>query len=204
MHYVMSDIHGQYDQYIKLLKKINFNDNDVLYVLGDVVDRGPHPIKILQDMMLRFNVYPLIGNHEYMFLEVLQFLMNEITEESVQELEDHDERLEAMQLWLEDGGKSTLDEFMQLSREEMYDIMDYLEEFIAYEEVKVNNNDFILVHAGLDNFSKDRSLDSYDLYELIFERIDYLKQLKVIQTLDISIKIIELLILIVVAYLVED
>ena len=66
MVYVISDIHGCYDEYIELLKKINFCDEDELYILGDVVDRGAEPIKVLQDMMLRANVYPILGNHDYM------------------------------------------------------------------------------------------------------------------------------------------
>ena len=40
MHYVMSDLHGEYEKYLEMLKKIKFTDDDVLYVLGDVVDRG--------------------------------------------------------------------------------------------------------------------------------------------------------------------
>ncbi len=53
MRYVISDIHGCYEQYRLLLEKIRFSDNDRLYVLGDAVDRGPEPIKVLQDMMRR-------------------------------------------------------------------------------------------------------------------------------------------------------
>lgn len=53
MRYVISDIHGCYEQYRLLLEKIRFSDNDELYVLGDAVDRGPEPIKVLQDMMRR-------------------------------------------------------------------------------------------------------------------------------------------------------
>ena len=40
MIYVMSDIHGRLDLFEKMLEKINFNDNDKLFVLGDMVDRG--------------------------------------------------------------------------------------------------------------------------------------------------------------------
>ncbi len=56
MRYIIADIHGCYNEYINLLKKIKFTDKDTLYILGDVVDRGPEPIKILQDMMKRKNV----------------------------------------------------------------------------------------------------------------------------------------------------
>ena len=46
--YVLSDIHGEYAMLRKMLEKINFSDQDTLYVLGDVIDRGPHPVKALQ------------------------------------------------------------------------------------------------------------------------------------------------------------
>ena len=52
MKYVISDIHGHFDKYKEMLEKINFTDGDTLYILGDVVDRGPDGIKILQDMMV--------------------------------------------------------------------------------------------------------------------------------------------------------
>ena len=41
MTYVMSDIHGEYEKYLKMLDLIGFRDEDELYVLGDVIDRGP-------------------------------------------------------------------------------------------------------------------------------------------------------------------
>ena len=51
MTYVMSDIHGMYDKYAKILRKIDFKESDILYVIGDVVDRGEAPMKVLFDMM---------------------------------------------------------------------------------------------------------------------------------------------------------
>ena len=36
--YVMSDLHGNYDGYISILEQINFSDEDVMYVNGDVID----------------------------------------------------------------------------------------------------------------------------------------------------------------------
>lgn len=66
-----------------MLKLIQFKDTDTLYVLGDVLDRGPHGVKILQDKT------------------------------------------------------------------------------------------FVLVHAGLRNFTPERALESYDLSELIFYKPNY-------------------------------
>ena len=34
MIYAMSDLHGCYDKYINMLEKINFSNNDTLYILG--------------------------------------------------------------------------------------------------------------------------------------------------------------------------
>lgn len=174
MHYVISDLHGEYEKYKAMLSLIHFKDDDVLYVLGDVVDRGKHPLKIIQDMMKRPNVIPLIGNHDYMCLMSLYYLMKEINDTNIQQFEDEN-HLETIQLWIKEGGQSTLEEFMTLSKKEREEIIDYLGEFILYEEVCVNNRDFVLVHAGLENFQPTRPLSSYELYEMIFGRTDYAK-----------------------------
>lgn len=61
MIYVMSDIHGMYEKYEKMLKQIDLSEKDTLYVLGDIVDRGSGSMKVLQDMMRRANVHGLIA-----------------------------------------------------------------------------------------------------------------------------------------------
>ena len=58
MIYAMSDIHGQYDRFQNLLHQLNLQKEDKLYILGDVVDRGPHPMKILQYMMKHTKYHP--------------------------------------------------------------------------------------------------------------------------------------------------
>ena len=78
--YVMSDIHGEYDMFMEVLQKIQFREDDTLYILGDVLDRGPHPIKTLLKLMEMPNVICMVGKHELMALECLEFLMQEITE----------------------------------------------------------------------------------------------------------------------------
>ena len=51
--YVCSDIHGMYDLYCRMLETVQFSDGDHLYILGDMIDRGPDGIKILQDVIDR-------------------------------------------------------------------------------------------------------------------------------------------------------
>ena len=69
MHYVCSDIHGQYDLYRRLLEKLDLQESDTLYIIGDVIDRGPDSVSILRDIMARKNVELFLGNHELMMLD---------------------------------------------------------------------------------------------------------------------------------------
>lgn len=171
MIYVMSDIHGDFEKYEKMLQKIKFRDADLLYILGDVIDRGKNSIKILSDMMMRSNVIPVLGNHEYAACVCLPKLLEEITDESIASLEEEDYR--NLIEWSNIGGNTTIKELVKIPKEEREYILEYLEEFSLYEEVEVNGREFVLVHAGLEHFSPERPLDDYDLSELIFETPDY-------------------------------
>lgn len=68
MTYVLSDIHGNLRRFESIMKQINLQSDDTLYVLGDVVDRYPDGIKILRRIMKMPNARMLMGNHEYMML----------------------------------------------------------------------------------------------------------------------------------------
>lgn len=171
MNYVMSDLHGDYEGYLSILWQINFGEKDVLYVNGDVLDRGRGGLKILQHMMLQPNIYPILGNHEYMGIQCLRFLMQEITEESIATIDA--DIMQGLLEWQNVGGQATMDEFHKLTLEEKQDIVDYLEEFALYEEVEVKGKTYIMVHAGLTNFTPERPLWDYGLQELIFKCPDY-------------------------------
>ena len=113
----MSDIHGEYEKYISMLQKISFKDRDTLYVLGDVVDRGERPIDILQDMMVRPNVYPIIGNHELMALDMLKTLSVEITDKNYA-THINEELMKNLMQWQTDGGETTIKQFQKLPSDE--------------------------------------------------------------------------------------
>lgn len=70
-HYVMGDIHGEADRFHAMLKKIQFSEDDILILLGDVIDRGPDGIALLLEIMEMPNAIMLLGNHEYMMLQFL-------------------------------------------------------------------------------------------------------------------------------------
>ncbi len=172
MTYVMSDLHGQFEKYKKMLEKIRFRDSDDLFVLGDVVDRGPEPMKLLLDMSMRRNVFPIMGNHDLTALTILSRLQREITEENVETTLD-ETLMEGLLLWQEDGGDETIRDFRRLSPDDRAFILEYLEEFAAYDEIEVKGNRFVLVHGGLEDFSPEKPLEDYSLDGLIASRTDY-------------------------------
>ena len=69
MTYFVSDIHGEYDLFLKLLDKIGFSDSDVLYVLGDMIDKGEKSVKTVDFIRREPNIKAILGNHEYDFLK---------------------------------------------------------------------------------------------------------------------------------------
>lgn len=171
--YVMSDIHGEYAKYIAMLKKISFTDRDTLYILGDVLDRGDDPIKVLQDMSLRHNVYPIIGNHELMALDLLETLSVEITD-SNSETQINSEVISKLLQWQQNGGDTTLKQFRELSVDDREYLLDYLRDFAPYEIVDLGDKTFILSHSG--NISANKKLREHSLEELTFIRGDFNRQ----------------------------
>lgn len=173
MIYVCSDIHGNFEKYIKIFNEIELKDSDTLFILGDIIDRGADGIKILNDMMYRFNVVPILGNHEYMAIHILKKLCEEIEEKSLKGFDD--EFIFSMMSWFENGGGVTLEQFKELTTDDRRAIIEYLEEFELYAEVNVNDTDYVLVHAGLENFDEKKSLSEYTIDELLWTRTDYNK-----------------------------
>lgn len=169
MHYVISDIHGCYNEYITALKTINFSNNDILYVLGDCIDRGYASIKVLQDMMCRPNVIPIVGNHEYMAVKALKKLCVEITEENV-ETQITIDTMRYYTEWMLNSGLGTLEELRSFSNSEKNDFLDYMEDFSLYERVCVNGKKYLLVHGGLEPFSEGMNIDDFSVPQLLFSR----------------------------------
>lgn len=169
--YVIADIHGQYDMFMELTEKIGLRDSDTLYILGDVVDRGPHPVKTLRKLMEMPNVVCLTGNHELMAVECLQFLMRDV-EDITMDASDV-EMLDNLLTWQYNGGQTTIDEFRALDRETRQAVYDFIREFLIYEELSAGGREYLLVHAGLGNFSPEKEMEDYSLRDLIWKRADY-------------------------------
>lgn len=169
--YVIADIHGCATEYFELLDKIGFSLDDELFVLGDAMDRGPEPIKVIQDLMQRENVYYILGNHDAMFLEVLRRLMVDLNEENANALTSED--FLAYFDYIQNGGEETLRQFRRLPPIQQADIRDYLESSPAYETIEYDGKLYVLTHAGIDKFDPEKELDEYDPEDFLWARPDY-------------------------------
>lgn len=167
MTYVISDLHGYRIEKLKeLLEKANFNENDYLYILGDVIDRnGDGGIGVLQWLIKQPNAELIMGNHEAMLL-ACDFIFENVTDAF---LEDFDEKKNRLLInYLFNGGGVTLRNLAKLDINARYDIVNYLHKRPLYKEVNVNGEKYILVHAGLDNFSPDKKINDYSANELLW------------------------------------
>ena len=164
----LTDIHGEYDAFEELLAKISFGDEDTLYILGDVLDRGPNPIKVMRKLMTMPNAICIAGNHEVMALECLEFLLQEISDKAIENLDQV--TLDKLVTWQYNGASTTINEFRKLSVSEREDVIAFIQDFSAYEEMSVGEKEYLLVHAGLGNFSPEKDLSEYTIHDLVWDR----------------------------------
>lgn len=168
MIYVVSDIHGSYDKYQELLKTIHFEAEDILYVLGDVIDRGLDGFQILLDMAKRSNVVGLLGNHEAMAIDALPGILRAIRQGTEETLTEEEE--EAAELWFHNGGAPSLLDFFRLDEKQAQIVWDYMHKMPLYKEIEVGDRQFVLVHGGLERFSPSRPLEDYKRDEILWCR----------------------------------
>ena len=147
MIYVLSDIHGNERRFNSILKQINLQNEDTLYVLGDVIDRHPDGIRILRRIVVMPNAKMLLGNHEYMMLRALGYPYDpyDPTSEVIRE--------DATEHWYRNGGKVTHDHWKRIRNSLRTEIIDYLLDLPLNIDVEVNGIDYKLVHgAPMDEY----------------------------------------------------
>lgn len=171
MVYVTSDLHGcQPEQLQRLLAQAGFGEEDFLFVLGDVIDRGTHGAELLLWLTEMPNVQLILGNHELLML-ACDFLFEEVTEESLARLRP--EQMMLLESWYENGGGPTIAGLLELLHRDpelVEGILDYLRDAPLYEWVDVGEKQYMLTHAGLGHFRPDRDPDDYDPEELTMDR----------------------------------
>ena len=127
MTYCISDIHGEYDLFMRLLDKIKYSNSDRLIVCGDLIDKGAASVRLAKTIFDLPNSYCIMGNHEYMFFKFYRSRMHSA-------ILDFDAILWHLQQYFPEDG-NLLD----------WDTVDMLVDLPYY----IEENDFICVHAGI-------------------------------------------------------
>lgn len=173
--FLMSDIHGCYDQFVFLLDSLfnqkKFNQDDLLIFLGDYVDRGPSTRSVLEKCIKLQEGYPnvifLRGNHEDM---MLSFLGKEG---------------KYGESWVTNGGNKVISEYMNKLWEDLSNSGEAWEfesifpprhlEFLESLEYLVYTNEYIFVHAGIQVYN---TLDRQNKEPLVWTRDNFVRDIR--------------------------
>lgn len=125
----IGDIHGYWSALSAILEAVEPQSEDVFVPLGDFVDRGPDTPKVL-DAMIRLaeqcQLFPLLGNHDEMLLELYH---------GGPGLDD----------WLSFGGKETLESYGCLDPADLpVEHVEFLEDCLTFHETPTH----FFVHAS--------------------------------------------------------
>ena len=138
--FIMSDIHGQYDLFLKMLGKIDLKREDLLVIMGDICDRGEESYEIYMKCMkmikLGYNLKFILGNHEDMLLEDLEndYPIRYETEYSVFRNSKYFDK-KNMKNWHEENFRVEIE---------------WLVKWLEDSPLAILGNENIFVHAGLD------------------------------------------------------
>jgi predicted MPP superfamily phosphohydrolase len=139
--FAIGDIHGCPKTFQKMLfEELRVEKNDHIYLLGDYIDRGPDSKSVIEMIIYLqdkgYNIFPIMGNHEYMLIEACL---------SVHSLES----------WKQNGADTTLTSFGVDHPNKIE--KKYLEFFVDLSNIYLTE-EYVLVHAGL-NFEIENPLD---------------------------------------------
>lgn len=152
---VTSDIHGHLSYFKEILKKASFSDDDVLFIVGDMIEKGPESLNTLRYVMglcKKGNVIPLIGNVDAYRLK----LIYELSEENVNSFYNYILNLRQWtgtsfyeELANECGYSINNSEDILLSKQAVITHFEDEFKFIANLPTVVETQNYIFVHGGL-------------------------------------------------------
>jgi serine/threonine protein phosphatase 1 len=125
----IGDIHGSITRLNALIRKLELSKSDKLVFLGDYVDRGEDPKAVVEALIKlcdEFDVTPLKGNHEQMFLD---FLSDPVLN---------------YRLFVSNGGHATLNSYGDDS------VPEHHLEFLKGLKVSYETPEYYFVHAGVN------------------------------------------------------
>ncbi|RYM04604.1 serine/threonine protein phosphatase [Sporolactobacillus sp. THM7-7] len=143
---VISDMHGEIDAFNALLDEAGYNpDKDLLFLLGDYIDRGTNPKAVIEKAraLERCGAIALKGNHEDMMEKAL---VGRTTESFVHWAANGAEKtLSSYGLAIESVFKDAQNGSLQLP-EDIEDDLHWIRQLHFYAQTE----HYLFVHAGVD------------------------------------------------------
>lgn len=167
--YVMSDIHGCKEEFDLMLEKINFSKYDDLWIIGDVCDRGKDSANLMKKIIHTDNIHLIYGNHDLWLNRYIDAII-EFHKGNLSILDMNED----FKVWFHyNGGNFTINQFLDLSLPDLYDIKLYLEDKITYKELNIKGKEYLLVHAGIskDYFQNEVYISSIPKEVLLWAHI---------------------------------
>ena len=135
MFYLTADIHGDFDNFVRMLKKIKFNtDRDKMVIIGDVLDRNDKPLELLEYIRNYIdlgNMKLLKGNHELFAQKYIQGNLRGKT-------------------WDIYGGESTRKQVDCLNENQKEELLRFISSLEYYDTLNSPKyGDMALTHTGL-------------------------------------------------------
>ncbi len=157
--YITYDIYGDYDAFISLLEQINLQESDTLYILGNVINYGVHPIKVLLKLMEMPNVVCIAGKQEIIAGRGFELFKRGAYATSFGE--DELEILSNIMGWLFEGGYMAMAEYEMLDYDTKTAVIDYIKDMIMYKKVEVCGKRYTLTHDEIWDENLDRIVPKY-------------------------------------------
>jgi serine/threonine protein phosphatase 1 len=145
-HFIVGDCHGKYETFLNLLKEADYDEDiDIIYSVGDLIDRGPKSYEMIKYFTTMPNAYTVMGNHEHMAINDEWF-----------------------NVWLNNGGLKCIKSLKDNGKDEQW-LKDQVEDLPWVIEVGDvdEDNAFRIVHADYDPLYTDETAN-----QVLSEAID--------------------------------
>jgi serine/threonine protein phosphatase 1 len=148
--WVISDVHGYHDLFLKLLDKIKLTTDDILIINGDSCDRGPSSFEMYETINKLIdsglNIIHTFGNHEDLMVNAIE-----------------NGELFA---WYRNGGRQTVDSYKK-----RHDILTKHLKYIKDMPIAVDLGKYFVVHGGIN---PKKTIERQTPYEMIWIRGDFI------------------------------
>lgn len=132
--YVFSDVHGHFETLDRLLERVSPASTDRIFMLGDMIDRGPDPMAVVKCCRQLPNTTVLMGNHEDLMLSYYA----------------NPDSASAQLNWEINGAGPTQQGLRELPATERVELARWLFTLPLYAQTEVGGRRYLLVHAGID------------------------------------------------------